>query len=96
MFSVMRFRAYGVGGRLNQAPANTSPSYLSTVHLAILVQPTKDNQTYLCDVGFGSSCITHPLLLSTDPDNVIYGLSETERHRLTRHPRADTSLGLSR
>lgn len=66
---------------------------MAATHLVILVQPIADsNQTYLSDVGFGSSCVQRPILLSNHPDNVIYGLSETERHRLTWSPREDSSL----
>jgi len=96
MLRGLGFRAYAAGGRVNESPTGTPLSYTPAVHLVILVQPSaNDNQTYLVDVGFGLSCITRPLLLSTDPENINDGLSETERHRLTYAPRADSSLASS-
>jgi arylamine N-acetyltransferase len=68
--------------------------YTSYTHMVILVEPSMDdNRTYLVDVGFGSSCLMRPLLLSADPDNFVYGLNETERHHLTYSPRDESSLG---
>ncbi|KAF9448085.1 cysteine proteinase [Macrolepiota fuliginosa MF-IS2] len=88
------FRAYAAGARVNEAPIGLS--YTPAVHLVILAQPSaNDNQTYLVDVGFGLSCITCPLLLSADPENINNGLSETERHRLTYNPPAASSLAAS-
>lgn len=88
-------RAYGANGRTNVATAGNAYTYTaSATHLVILVQPSvNSNQTYVCDVGYGPSNVTRPLLLSNHPDNVIVGLSETERHRLTRSPRPDSSVG---
>jgi hypothetical protein len=87
-------RAYAVGARVNQSPAGSSYVYSAYTHLILLVQPFENsNQTYIVDVGIGSTCLMRPLLLSTDPNNVIYGLTETERHRLVFEPRPDSSLG---
>lgn len=86
-------RAYTAAARVNSAPTGSPYSYDALTHTVLLVQPSSDsNETYVVDVGFGSSCITRPLLLSNHPDNVNIGLSETERHRLTRSPRPDSSL----
>ncbi|EKM81236.1 hypothetical protein AGABI1DRAFT_56672 [Agaricus bisporus var. burnettii JB137-S8] len=93
MLRGLGFRAYTAAARVNSAPAGSPYCYHALTHIVILVQPFSDsNETYVVDVGFGSSCITRPLLLSNHPDNVIFGLSETERHRLTRSPRPDSSL----
>jgi arylamine N-acetyltransferase len=86
-------RAYAAAARVNGAPAGSPYSYGPLTHTIILTQPSSDsNETYLVDVGFGSSCITSPILLSNHPNNINIGSSETERHRLTRSPRPDSSL----
>jgi hypothetical protein len=86
-------RAYAAAARVNGAPVGSSFSYGPLTHTIILAQPCRDSkETYLVDAGFGSYCITAPILLSNHPNNIIVGLSETERHRLTRTPRPDSSL----
>jgi arylamine N-acetyltransferase len=87
-------RAYAVGARMNLANAGDPINLSALVHLIILVQPSKkDNRTYVVDVGVGSSCLMRPLLLSTDPENFVYGMTKTERHRIVFEPREETSLG---
>ncbi|KXN92041.1 Arylamine N-acetyltransferase [Leucoagaricus sp. SymC.cos] len=84
---------YSIGARVNQSPADSPFFFGPYTHLLLLVQPSKnDNQTYVVDVGIGSNCLMRPLLLSVDPNNVNYGLTETERHRLAFEPRQDSSL----
>lgn len=88
-------RAYVVSARVSGGITG-DPLYSPPTHLVILVQPSaNDNQTYVVDVGFGSCGITRPLLLSAHPENVNYGLSETERHRITYSPSVVSSLGES-
>jgi arylamine N-acetyltransferase len=88
-------RAYLTGVRVNHASAGAPYIHSAHIHLVILAQPSPDDtKTYLVDVGFGSSCLLRPLLLSADPDNFVYGLNETERHRLTYSPREDSSQGV--
>ncbi|KXN92043.1 Arylamine N-acetyltransferase 2 [Leucoagaricus sp. SymC.cos] len=90
------FRGYTVGARVNMASAGSPSNFGAYSHLILLVQPSKnDNQTYVADVGIGSTCLMRPLLLSADPNNVIFGLTETERHRLAFEPRPDSSLSSS-
>ncbi|KAF5354216.1 hypothetical protein D9756_006927 [Leucocoprinus leucothites] len=99
MLEVLRglgFRAYAVGARVNQAPTGSPYAFGAYTHLILLVQPSSDdNQTYVIDVGIGSACLMRPLLLSTDPNNIVYGLTETERHRLAFEPNPNSSLSSS-
>ncbi|KAJ3558181.1 hypothetical protein NP233_g11555 [Leucocoprinus birnbaumii] len=72
---------------------NDEYSYGANNHTLLLVQPFENsNKTYVVDVGIGSGCLMRPLLLSADPNNMVYGLTETERHRLSFEPNPDSSL----
>lgn len=87
------FRAYSVSARVNQSSIGNTYTFSAYTHMVLLVQPSvNDNQTYVVDVGFGSACLMRPLLLSADPENIIHGLTETERHRLVFEPIPYSSL----
>ncbi len=88
-------RAYSGSGKINDplAPHET-PEYLSFVHMVLFFQPIDDSsETYLVDVGCGGNGPSRPILLSCDPHNVVMGVSPTEKHRLTRGSRPQSSLG---
>ncbi|KXN92040.1 Arylamine N-acetyltransferase 2 [Leucoagaricus sp. SymC.cos] len=96
MLRGLGYRAYLVAVRVNHGQAGKPLIHSSFTHLVILVQPSaNDNRTYVVDVGYGSSCLMRPILLSADSDNFAAGLNGTERHRLTFSPREETSLSSS-
>lgn len=73
---------------------DTSPSYTPLGHMLILCQPVVgSNITYLLDAWFGGSGLVRPILLSDASDNIVLGTTPTEKHRLTRGKRLDSSLG---
>jgi arylamine N-acetyltransferase len=84
-----------VGARISLATTGGSQQlHSANTHLVIFVQPfARNNETYLVDVGHGPSNLIRPLLLSTDPNNFVYGMTETERHRLVFEPLQESSLG---
>ncbi|KAF8878520.1 hypothetical protein BD779DRAFT_1447625 [Infundibulicybe gibba] len=90
------YRAYAGSARVNMAPGFSSPpnfSYFS--HMFVFVQPFENNQTYIVDVGFGATGLTRPILLSDAEDNVVFGTTPTERHRLRLGPHPLSSLGVA-
>lgn len=89
-------RAYSGAARVNTTPENgAQPNYTSLSHMVIFVQPNQgSSQTYVVDVGFGSSGLVRPILLSDASDNVVLGMSPSEKHRLTRSPHPSSSLGM--
>lgn len=94
MLRGLEYRAYSGSGKINDplAPHET-PEYLSFVHMVLFVQPIDDSsETYLVDVGCGGNGPSRPILLSCDPHNVVMGVSPTEKHRLTRGSRPQSSL----
>lgn len=64
--------------------------------MMIFVQPiAESNETYIVDVGFGGPNLCQPILLSQSKDNVVWGSSPPERHRLTLgvHPASSLVIG---
>ncbi|KAF8879268.1 hypothetical protein BD779DRAFT_1447074 [Infundibulicybe gibba] len=89
------YRAYAGSARVNMAPGFSSPpDYTYFSHMFIFVQPFENNQTYIVDVGFGAPGPTRPILLSDAEDNVVFGTTPTERHRLRLGPHPLSSLGV--
>ncbi|KAJ3572440.1 hypothetical protein NP233_g3082 [Leucocoprinus birnbaumii] len=94
------YRAYAVSARVSRDPDPDSHSYAfgPLSHLILLVQlqySGNANQTYAVDVGFGSACLMRPILLSANPNNIVYGLTNTERHRLVFEPSPNSSISAS-
>lgn len=91
-------RAYPGSARVNlsfHSPDNSAPNFTFRSHMVIFVQPHPDsNKTYLVDVGFGSSGLAQPLLLSEAEDNVVFGTSFTEKHKLICGADKESSLGM--
>jgi hypothetical protein len=91
-------RAYSGAARVNTTPDNLiNPILTSLSHMVIFIQPYEDsNQTYLVDVGFGSTGLARPMLLSDAEDNIVMGTNPTEMHRLIRgpHPLSSTSMSV--
>ena len=83
---------------MNTTPDDlTNPVFASLSHMVIFVQPSEgSNQTYLVDVGFGSTGLVRPILLSDAGNNTVMGIDPTEMHRLTRgaHPLSSTSASM--
>ena len=90
-------RAYSGAARVNTTPDDsTNPVFASISHMVIFVQPfVGRNQTYLVDVGFGSTGLVRPILLSDAEDNNIMGINPAEMHRLTRSPHPHSSISMS-
>ncbi|KAG5644435.1 hypothetical protein DXG03_008530 [Asterophora parasitica] len=81
--------AYAGQARVNTTPNLDNPTFTSLSHMIIFVQPfDKSNKTYIVDVGFGSTGLVRPILLSDAEGNTVIGTTAKERHRLTRgvHP----------
>ncbi|PFH49729.1 hypothetical protein AMATHDRAFT_62578 [Amanita thiersii Skay4041] len=94
------YRGYNVAARVNLNGKADSHEISSSIHLMILVQPfASSNLTYLVDVAFGPTS-TSPILLSDAEDNIVTGISSTERIRLRRwvDPRSslETRPGLTK
>lgn len=71
---------------MGAARVNLGPElgFEAVLHTLIFVQPTaKGNETYLLDFGFGKIGPCRPILLSDSKDNIVWGCSPPERHRLT-------------
>lgn len=94
MLRGLGYRAYSGSGKINDPSApHETPKYFSFVHMVLFVQPMNDcSDTYLVDVGCGGNGLSRPILLSCDPHNVVTGVSPTEKHRLTRGSRPQSSL----
>jgi len=72
----------------------SDPVFTALSHMVIFVQPFESsNQTYVVDIGFGSTGLARPILLFDVEDNIVMGMNPTEKHRLTRgpHPLSSTS-----
>ncbi|KAF9466852.1 hypothetical protein BDZ94DRAFT_1157039 [Collybia nuda] len=96
MLRALGYRAYSGAARVNSTPESLQPSFTSLSHMVIFVQPIQDsNETYVVDVGFGSTGLARPILLSDANDNVVMGTWSTEKHRLTRSPHPSSSLEIS-
>lgn len=93
MLRSLGFRAYAGAGRVNQSMSpSQKPVYTSLAHMVIFVQLHDDDlTTYFVDVGFGGSGLTRPILLAEGQE--VMGTTPTERHRLTRGVRGDSSVG---
>ncbi|PFH49728.1 hypothetical protein AMATHDRAFT_4662 [Amanita thiersii Skay4041] len=86
------YRAYNAAARVNLEQTTTPKEFTSLTHLVVLVQPFADsNITYLADVGFGPG-VTRPVLLSDAKDNIVTGISASERFRLTKREDLRSSL----
>ncbi|PFH49730.1 hypothetical protein AMATHDRAFT_194465 [Amanita thiersii Skay4041] len=76
------YRAYNAAARVNAAKAVDPTEYATLTHLVILVQPFWGcNRTYLADVGFGAG-LSRPILLSEAEENIVTGITPSERFRL--------------
>ncbi|KIY73402.1 cysteine proteinase [Cylindrobasidium torrendii FP15055 ss-10] len=77
------YRVYSGAARVNAGERPDVPvNYTSIVHMVLFVQPGDDTTTYVVDVGFGGVGPSLPILLSSDPSNVVMGVSPTEHHRV--------------
>ncbi|KAJ3556680.1 hypothetical protein NP233_g11922 [Leucocoprinus birnbaumii] len=94
MLRGLGYRAYPGLGRVNEiGDPKLPPNFTGPTHMLIFVQPGEDsNITYLADVGCGGSGPTMPILLSDAQDNIVIGTTPTERHRLRRGTRLDSSI----
>ncbi|KAF8999491.1 arylamine N-acetyltransferase 1 [Cyathus striatus] len=93
MLRGLGYRAYVVSARVNEAGPHDPRNYTALTHMVVLVQPHADsNKTYLVDVGFGANGLARPILLSDSEDNVVIGVTPTEKHRLTRGALPSSSL----
>jgi arylamine N-acetyltransferase len=88
-------RAYSGTGRVNKSPPKSDiVDYTPIAHMVLFVQPVTDsNETYLVDVGFGSTNLSQPILLSNAETNVVWGAVPPDRHRLTRGAHPSSCLG---
>ncbi|KAJ4475298.1 hypothetical protein C8J55DRAFT_457384 [Lentinula edodes] len=91
MIRALGYRAYSGSGRINTAPADSPPNFLSFVHEVLFVQPLKgSNITYVVDASGGGSCITRPILLKNGAK--VMGASPSECHALVKTGRVESSL----
>ncbi|KAJ3919987.1 hypothetical protein F5877DRAFT_39028 [Lentinula edodes] len=90
MIRALGYRAYSGSGRINTAPADSPPNFLSFVHEVLFVQPLKgSNITYVVDASGGGSCITRPILLKNGAK--VMGASPSECHALVKTGRIPNS-----
>ncbi|KAJ7048239.1 hypothetical protein C8F01DRAFT_1193555 [Mycena amicta] len=91
MLRALGFRVYSGSGRINPQPAGEAPNFHAFVHMVVFVQPVEgSNVTYVADVASG---LVSPILLADG--EIVEGTSPTERHRLIRAGRTDSSLRIS-
>ncbi|KAF8066538.1 arylamine N-acetyltransferase 1 [Lyophyllum atratum] len=98
MLRGLGYRAYAGAARvnINTQENKGSPIFTSLSHMVIFVQPFEgSNQTYLVDVGFGSTGLVWPILLSDAGDNIVTGTTPSEKHRLRRDTHPSTSLDIT-
>ncbi|TFK43192.1 hypothetical protein BDQ12DRAFT_674553 [Crucibulum laeve] len=97
MLRGLGYRAYSGSARVNVVKdPELPPNFTALIHMIIFVQPIENsNETYLVDVGCGGSGPARPILLLTGGENVVMGISPTEKHRLNMCPHPESSLGMS-
>ncbi|KAF5372380.1 hypothetical protein D9615_009311 [Tricholomella constricta] len=96
MLRGLGYRAYAGSARVNMTPEDVKnpPKFTATSHMVVFVQPYKgSNETYLVDVGFGSTGLVRPILLSDREGNTVMGTTAMEKHRLRRGVHPSSSLG---
>ncbi|KAJ3986138.1 hypothetical protein F5890DRAFT_1505985 [Lentinula detonsa] len=94
MIRALGYRVYSGSGRINTAPADSPPKFLSFVHEVLFVQPIQgSNITYVVDAGGGGSCMTRPILLKNGAK--VMGATPSEWHTLVRTGRVESSLATS-
>ncbi|KAF5372332.1 hypothetical protein D9615_009289 [Tricholomella constricta] len=98
MLRGLGYRAYAGSARVNMTPEDVKnpPKFTATSHMVVFVQPFKgSNETYLVDVGFGSTGLVRPILLSDTEGNTVMGTTATEKHRLRRGVHPSSSLEIA-